>query len=101
MKLVNCRILNLYIYLQKLSTKLEFVAAKITSYVTKWKDPSNNDTLEALLLELSDDRHWPGGHNKPGARAADYVQKVNKCTGLMLHAPGTHCIAMANGLSYH
>ena len=33
--------------------------------------------------------HWPAGNNKPGQPSTDYIDKVNLCMDLLLHAPIT------------
>ena len=62
---------------------------KIEAFMTSWKNPQVNKSLDEMLKDISSDRHWPGGNNKAGLLATDYVQKANVCIGLMMHAPVT------------
>ena len=57
------------------------------SLMKKYKDPTNNQSLECLLTEYASGQHWPAGKNKPGRPATDYFEKVKLCMGLMMHAP--------------
>ena len=60
----------------------------IDALMKEYKDPQNAKTLDQLLRDISHDRHWPlVGENKAGAPATDFVEKVHRCMGLMLHAP--------------
>ncbi len=60
---------------------------KIEEVMKRYTDPSNTVVLDQLLTELSAGRHWPGGNNKPGELATNFVDKVHACIGLMTHAP--------------
>ena len=51
------------------------------------KDQTNHQSLEALLTEYASGQCWPAGNNKPGDPATDYVEKVELCMGIMMHAP--------------
>lgn len=65
----------------------------IESFMKNWKDLTNTDSLDTLLTEFSNGGHWPTGNNKAGDLVAmDYVEKVNTCIGLILHAHATECI---------
>ncbi|KAL7548740.1 hypothetical protein ACHAWF_017202 [Thalassiosira exigua] len=60
----------------------------IENLMREYKDPQNTKSLDQLLHEISQGRHWPlVGHNKAGAPATDFVEKVQRCIGLMTHAP--------------
>ena len=54
------------------------------------ENPTNSESLEKLLLEISDRKHWPAGGNTHGAHVTNVVQKVKMCMGIMLHAPVAH-----------
>ena len=53
----------------------------------KYKDQTNHQSLEGLLSDYASGQCWPTGNNKPGDPATDYVEKVELCMGLMMHAP--------------
>jgi len=59
----------------------------IEKFMRKYKDPSNTESLNDMLASFSTNQHWPAGNNKPGKPATNYVEMVNFCVGLMMHAP--------------
>ena len=52
----------------------------------KYKDQTNHQSLEGLLSDYASGQCWPTGNNKPAHPATDYVEKVELCMGLMMHA---------------
>jgi len=70
--------------------------ASIEEFMRKYKDPSNNVSLDDMLASFSTNQHWPAGNRKAGEPATNYAEMVNLCIGLMMHAPVTAFIPSAD-----
>ena len=63
-------------------------ADDIESFMSKWKNPENEMSLDDLLQEFAQGKRWPSGNGKAGAPAdANFVGRIHKCMGLMKYAP--------------